>query len=220
MPQVGDLVTFHALSARDCGVKGSLLIIFVALGACSSQTHVEPKPRTTTDAARAAVDVHVTCGLSAFGRYTQLRDPSRGRGVMISERHVLTAAHVVRCPDIPSVVITLYDGRRFTMIVERDELTFGDGVTDIARLVIPSGSTFQRHIPPPTLGDGDGLHYMIARRSGTVSGTRHDIAARFGPGDSGAGVYSPAGALVGLLIAGDERDIAIARVDSTWLAGT
>ncbi len=137
--------------------------------------------------------------------------------MLISERHILTAAHLVRCPDHPRVIVTLYDGRRIRMSVQRDEATFEGKRDGLARLV--SIDPVRRFIAPPEIGGSD-RWFTIARRSGTVSGDRHAIARYFGEGDSGAGVYTSSGLLVGVLLGGSEHDITIAPVDPTWLEGT
>lgn len=184
-------------------------LLLCALLACGSLPHVEPKARDAHTAARAAVDIHVEC--------EPYRDPSRGRGVLISERHILTAAHLVRCPDHPVVRVTLYDGRSMRAYVQRDEATFEGKRDGLARLV--AVEPLRRFIAPPEIGGSD-RWFTIARRSGTVSGDRHAIAHFFGPGDSGAAVYTSSGLLVGILLGGSSTDLEIAPVDPTWLEGT
>lgn len=205
-------------------IRGALYAVILA--ACMRLPHVDPRSRDEVTASRASVDVHVTCSSPDMSSTEDSpkpaivwREPSRGRGVMISERHILTAAHVVRCPDIPRVTVTLYDGRSFLVVVERDDDMFGKG-SDLARLVIPSGSTFQRYIAPPTLGDSDGT-YTVARKSGTITGSGRAILPHLHPGDSGAGVYATTGDLVGLFLGPDDYGgLRIVRVDSSWLEGT
>jgi hypothetical protein len=208
------------MSARLYGVLGVAMAAMAAMTACARvPPHVDPRPRSPTDAARASVDLHVECVSSLFdGSQIEWRPPSAGRGVIISERYILTVAHVVRCPDHPIVYARLYDGRRVRLYVERDEATFEGKRDGLARLVSPH--PLRRFMAPPTLGQGDGVHYMLARRSGTVTGDRHEIARYFGEGDSGVAIYNLVGALVGLLGRGSAHDIEIFLVDDRWLSGT
>lgn len=206
-------------------MKSALMVI--ALVACAALPHVEPAPRSEPQAWLTTVRVDSTC--SAVWGYSrpsehyyeppeEFRPPITGTGVIISEQHVITAAHVVGCPNTPDVRVTLGDGRSFRMWVDRDDAIFGDG-TDLARLVMTSGSKFELGIAPPQLGNSDGSHYMVATRHGVITGERNEIRTR--PGDSGSGVYAPDGALVGLLLGTDETGgLRIARVDETWLKGT
>lgn len=192
---------------REMGIVGLLLVL---IAACSSLPRVQPRLRSDLDAARATVRIEASCG----DWWSHV-----GTGVIVSERAVLTAAHVVAyCPELPTIVVELFDHRRMSVIVDRDDLTFGDERTDLARLVIPSGSTFRRFIAPPMLGNSDGLHYGIATRWDMHRGDRRALARFVRPGDSGAGVYTPSGALVGLLLGTDETGgIRIVRVDDSWL---
>jgi hypothetical protein len=164
-------------------------------------------------------------------------------GVILSERHVLTAAHVVTCPVIPIVHVTLPSGRRLKVIVERDEAMFGDG-RDMARLVILSAEKFEINAKPPKLasikysedkvlcastrhGWSCGVPYFFGQRQTFVPGMAT------GDGDSGAGVWDREGRLVGIVVARGEyggevtgtwvasvSDGIWGDIDETWLKGT
>jgi hypothetical protein len=205
--------------------------LVVALAACVHLPHVDPKPRSPDDAQRAVVTLEVTCTSPGFpvgeNEYeTDEWSPARsGTGVVISERHILTAAHVVACPTIPQVTAYLSDGRRFMVDVIRDDAAFGDGA-DIAELESASAENFGLHLAPPALG------YPIAGHALAFIGVHRGVGAYFDhgivrdmksyPGDSGAGVYDEYGQLVGLVSkrANDGSYTRIVPLTKAWLEGT
>lgn len=204
--------------------------MLVLLASCVALVHVAPEPRSVVDAARAAVRVEVTCsqadpfaGGDPAGPPLEpivWRAPSIGAGVLISERHVLTAEHVVRCPSTPHVTVQLIDGRRFAMVVARQDV---DG--DVARLELASAERFGLQIAPPTVAAqtfgrataevyGRGAIGGELAQGGVVAG----MTSR--AGDSGAGVYSAAGELLGIVVASGVGYTRFAAVSIDWMEGT
>jgi hypothetical protein len=160
-------------------------------------------------------------------------------GVMISEKHALTAGHVVQCPVIPGAHIFIpgrdYRHTRYRMVVDRDEIGFGDGKTDAAHLTaIGAYDRFGVHIAPPALGPdphmGTTVCAEVLRKGGPtpVCGTMMWYGvfdATTIPGDSGAPVYDEQGRLLGLVIqsveiAGGKFYTRYQPVDASWLEGT
>lgn len=148
-----------------------LLICFVV--ACVSLPHVAPALRSPAQQQVATVRITTSCG-DWGGGYAS--------GVVLTERHILTAAHVVRCPYVPNVRAHFSDGRVFSVSVIRDDAMFGGG-TDLAILESSSAENFSLGVAPPTIG-----HFPTDR-----------LDTRAVPGQSGSGVYSD-GFLVGIVI--------------------
>ncbi len=198
-------------------MKYLLLLLFTG---CVVLPHVEPAYRDANDQKRTVVKVQAFCG-------TNIDDETHtGTGVVISERHILTAQHVVRCAVIPTVYVTLYNGERHKVVVTHENTT-----EDIARLEIFHAGRFELNVPPPKLSYWrDIVEYVndwvcvwpATRRSECYKRIDLDlVAGRMYHGDSGAPVYDY-GVLVGLVI----RDVPslgatrISLVDDKWLEGT
>lgn len=210
-------------------------ILVVLQAACLSLPHVEPQLRTSPQQFATLVSVDAYCTdadpfpHSEPGR-SSLDHPiywgqGHGVGVIISEAHVLTAAHVVQCgPTIPRVIVTLPSGRRLRMLVEIDGQRRHKG--DISRLVMASGSTFDLGIAPPVIAVAEpGDAVAVGRATGTIrkSGeVTHVTGARVGPGWSGMFVYRTDGALLGVVAGGDTdaRFVKYEPLDASWLKGT
>ncbi len=163
-------------------------LAILALTACVRMPHVAPQRRSIVDQVRTLVTVVASCTSSDPMTTPGLLAPRHGpriewwthlgHGVVVDERHVLTAWHVIGvCPFDRTTIVTLYDGRELAM-----ELTDEWERGDIARLEIASGSRFKLGVAPPI--DGTLMCPTIDRPS-------HK-------GDSGWPVYVH-GELVGLI---------------------
>ena len=215
-------------------------LFLLPLLACAPMPHVDPQPRSSFAASFTVARVDVLCseldpldpGLSPDEGSPHQTWPTlvwgggTGTGVVISERHVLTAAHVVACPVLPFVRVTLSDGRWFHANVERDAGMFGDG-TDLARLEISTAETFGVGIAPPVIAPfiWNYAHWCAYTRHGPACGMVADPAVPnftgiTRPGDSGSPVYDERGELVGLVVGGNALTTRIARVTPYWLEGT
>jgi hypothetical protein len=153
-------------------------------------------------------------------------------GVLLSDKHVLTAGHVVACPTIPFVRIELANGKRYRVDVERDAVTFEgarpgeDG--DLARLVIATDETFGLAVVPPVIATpapGDTLCvYAFKQRPacGSAFPVAHALEQPTPLGTSGAPVFDvELGALVGEDVASDHAtNTRYAPLDVSWLKGT
>lgn len=198
--------------------------------------HVDPVPRPPGVAEDAVVALTVGCEFDVEDVWmSAMMDTSmRATGVIISERHVLTAAHAVRCPNIPIVHVALADGRRLRTVVERDDAMFGGG-TDVARLEIASALNFDLNIPPPALrfnvgsGESETVCAAVIRARGVTwtcgtytapSNKVYGMHVDFG--DSGAGVYDIYGQLVGIVVrkAVDDSFAVVQPIGPYWLEGT
>lgn len=211
-----------------------LLLLLLSLAACFPLQHVDPAPRAAGAQDGTVVRVDVDCSEPAPFKTGDPDDPRApdpdivwrvgyGTGVVVSEKHVLTAAHVVFCPVIPTSWITLPDGRRFQADVTIDAAMFGDG-TDIARLeLVGDADRFNLGVAPPALGR-EGDHACILTLRGRACGRLHGmyVDAPTYPGDSGSPVYDTRGHLVGLAVAGDATHTTtrFVRVTPWWLKGT
>lgn len=228
-------------------MKKIILIAALLTCACVRLPHVIPAPRNADVARRAIARVYVTCsdvdmlspeynsdipGVRATAPSIEWAPPAAGTGVVISERHVLTAAHVVRCPVIPSVTVLLSDGRIVPMEVERDDAMFGGG-QDVARLEVTSAENLGMYIAPPALApDGtawvhgydewcaETTHGRSCGSPGDASEHSAEFEATTRKGDSGSGVYDLRGRLVGLVSSGNGVSTTLVRVGAYWLEGT
>lgn len=167
-------------------------------------------PRSSTAQAAAAVAVQSECR-SPFGSDGGvLSETLWGSGVVIDERHVLTALHVVWCPAVPRIRVYFADGRSRAMVPLREDRVADLAMLDAASLEpLPGG-------PPPTFGARPDVGATVCAATaiparawscGSVvsherpadSDVRHTAPTL--PGNSGSGVYDGAGRLVGIVTA-------------------
>lgn len=128
-----------------------------------------------------------------------------GSGVLVADRLVLTAAHVVACEGTVSIQVTVMaTGQELTATAETIDTN-----SDIARLTLsePVAATPMTYGPRPELDDRVCLVSAVpeyTRRCGNVQSFRegkgdvwHDAITQ--PGNSGGGVYDSRGRLVGIV---------------------
>lgn len=189
-------------------------LALLLLVSCVQYVHMEPRPRSYDEQTRSTVELHVRCdGLLHIGT-----------GVAISERHVLTAAHVTRCHTIPTVHLTLYNGDRHRAVVTRENRT-----QDIAKVEIIHAGSFDLGIAPPLLGvpwDPLANDYVCAHpfaREPHCSWrlSPNLVSMRLFPGDSGTPIYDY-GLLLGLVIRDNapKNATTITLVTEDWMEGT
>lgn len=212
------------------------LALFVLLfGGCVRLDHVEPKPRTEIAQLLTSVSLNVQCGNGEFWA-----DNKSGSGVVISERHALTALHVVACPMIPNVHVTFVTGNGLKTL--RMYVIKEDEDQDIAKLEIASAEYFHFNVPPPSLwteadGNAEGEGACAYPDRGGLCGivdTDNTVIKGMSAqrGDSGSAVYTQGlnytteqytgkwGLMLGLIIRKGDGYTRIARVTPEWLEGT
>lgn len=211
----------HYTAADLAWFRRPLAVFLLGLGACAGIPHVDPAPRDAIVQGQTVVRVESRCGDDTIWSSGHI-----GTGVVISERHVLTAEHVVACPMIPVVHVTLANGDRHRMYVTREDETH-----DIAKLELAHAGRFGLDIPPPKLA-GPWVPSKVYRDylcavlpdepAQCAARLENDLfEATMEHGDSGAPVYDGP-YLVGLVI----RDVQLQSatrmtiVDATWLEGT
>lgn len=186
------------------------LVLFLV--ACASLPHVEPQSRSHADQLATVVTVESYCG----GIH------HKGTGVVISERHVLTAYHVTKCHVIPKVNVTLRGNVTHMMYVTKE-----NEKQDIARLELAHAGRFRLNVAPPKLAPyyarpNDSV--CAFTRRGTHCAVRlgpNTFAGQLIPGDSGSPVYDD-GYLAGLVtrISKEKNMTIMTIVTSNWLEGT
>ena len=200
-----------------------LIPLLLVLGACGTLDHIPPHTRSEAQSQATVVQVHSNCNsvIGAAG--------SVGTGLVISEAHVLTAAHVVFCPSIPAVTAYLpARDRFFQMEVIEDAAVFGDG-TDIAKLrLVGAYDRFKINVAPPAigvphLGDTLCIHFVGRPEACGIFDPEDGklwVDAPSREGDSGAPISNEDGELVGFVHGGDGTDTDFTPVTQHWLSGT
>jgi S1-C subfamily serine protease len=199
-------------------------LLTLTLSACVHAPHMEPQVRSQYDQEYSVVVIESECGgdLPSLGG-NPWDSYKVGSGVVISERYVLTAAHVTSCPEIPRVHVTFIDGSRFIVDVNREDL---EG--DLARLEIFSAGNFNKGVRPPTLAVPAPYDLLCAvtgfpNRESHCGDAVTAVTAMFPAvsGNSGSPVYDDVGDLVGLVEASiGDAATRFVPVDASWLSGT
>jgi len=202
----------------------SIVALPMFLAACVNLPHVAPKLRTTqSDLTSTVVRLSITCTeQSPFSLAEDIEwiKPRGGMGVIVSERDVLTALHVVSCPTLPSIKAYLPNGHWQMMVVTRE-----DSKNDLARLEIASADRFHLNVAPPVIGLPN-LGIDVCTPLGSCGSILHattntvDVSLVSHPGDSGSPVYDTTGALIGLVSKGNGTVTVLSRLNKSWLSGT
>lgn len=201
----------------------SLAVVASALSACVHLPRVAPAPRTEAERTLTTVRIESSCGgFVDDGDHV-------GTGVIISERHVLTAAHVVACSSIPVVHVTYRQNgktKRQRMVVTRE-----DSDRDVARLELASADRFRLNVAPPVVRTPDPGQRVCAElpRLMGIDASCGSIVSDWSvarkmstrPGDSGAPIFDDTGTLVGLVSASgistaNHPYTRIALLDDSW----
>lgn len=178
-----------------------LLVLFVAAVATCAGCGASLRGRRAELQNVFAVEVTAACQ-KADGTYVQ----RGGSGAVVGPRQVVTAMHVVGCPNA-SLLVTLVDGRIVPM-----RLAQFDFEADVALLVSQDSAPFGRArvvvAEPPDIG---GEICAVAavphrtRRCGRITGreelppTDLHFSAEVDRGNSGGGIYDGYGRLVGIV---------------------
>jgi S1-C subfamily serine protease len=199
------------------------VIMFFAsfAGACVPTQYQVPRARSPVEQMRSAVVVESRCVDDAFGEAIEWLPPSFGSGVVVTDRTIITAQHVVECPTIPQVHVTLTSGRRLRAYVSRE-----DREHDRAVITIGSADRFWHGLAPPTGGVFEYVDHSVcaevafprARRLCGIATTPSRATFVSRRGNSGSPVYDGAGNLVGITtaVSDDKRWSTIVDV-SDWL---
>ena len=213
-------------------------LLLLLCAACVSLPHLDPAPRTEKSERADVAAIYSYCseanpldpGLSDLVPHQTWPSVDwgshSGTGVVVSERHIVTANHVVECPIIPVVIVVLANGRRTAA-----DVTSIDRDADTARLEMSFADNFGIGAVPPALATPHDLHvgdklctYAWGRAScGEYLGP-HDgrgyLEAATGPGWSGAPVYTSDGRLAGIVLGGSAEQTRFAFSSASWLSGT
>jgi S1-C subfamily serine protease len=162
-----------------------------------------------------AVSVYSQCGNELEGDEQDAPYIHRGfgTGVALDQQRVLTAAHVVACPEMPWIHVTLSDGRVFRMDVNKEN---DDRKTGYAILqTVGAFDSFDIPFPNPTVASPHGTVCAVAelpnygyqkpyfrKLCGPITAARDGAMVFEAPnyrGESGAAVYDDSGDLVGIV---------------------
>ena len=187
-----------------------LILLIMSMFGCMRINRAPAEYRLMPDQDATTVRVEVWCisgdpwegdveGVGLRGR--------TGTGVIINDRNVITANHVIKCDNAQaSVRITLANGERYRMNVTRE-----DPGHDMALMELSTAERFS-HARPPVIGQiipGSAVCSSVAspRREhhcgvilgiGVYPGNVHHTASTMS-GNSGGPAYSADGKLIGIV---------------------
>lgn len=176
-----------------------LFLLTFVLVACGAPKPSVAEPRLTpAEQADASVKITATCGDKMFG----------GSGVLVADRTVMTAAHVVLCPDGMAADVTVeHDGRSVDVM-----MVTTDATPDLARLMLAepfSGVKIPQLGPKPAIddrvclqprtgGDTRSCGWVLSLSDRPTGDIRFSAFVWFG--NSGSGVFDSRGRLIGIAV--------------------
>ncbi len=190
-----------------------LALLSLALLSCNRWVRpTPPEPQLRTPGLQEKMRAKITVSCDAFGDDTVER--RSGSGVIVSDWQVLTALHVVDCPNIP-IIHVLTDRGRWRFSPEKEWRS-----VDVARIQMASADDLGGGIVPPTLSEKglrvwDAVYIQTASPRSTevigqvmdsgfggsgYGGTYFSYRAGTEHGNSGSGVYDTTGNLIGVHI--------------------
>lgn len=186
----------------------AILALLAACDACSALPPVPaaPRPLDAREATSVRIDVLCEAG-DPFDPDNVIPwvAPKGGSGVLISPRRVITAAHVISCPTLPGVIVTLANGDRRSGVVVAE-----DGEADVAMIEAAAANDFAP-VAPAIIGPPPPVESVVcATHSLPDKGTDCGPVEESGPegtayrahvrhGNSGGGVYDEEGRLIGVV---------------------
>lgn len=183
-----------------------IVLLIVTMAGCVHLPHMDAKTRTLTDQQRAVVLVHTLCITGDPWTERFVMAIKTGSGVVIDDRHILTANHVVDC-GLGDSIITVFFSNGKKWHVEFDKQ---DREHDLGRLQSSSAENFGLNLPPPILGTpliGDSVCTAVAYperggHCGYLLPSYYPGKLQYGAvtahGNSGGALYSD-GKLVGIV---------------------
>lgn len=216
-----------------CGFLAAIYFLFaVALclsASCAYTIRTPATARHLKDQGAHTVKVEVFCiDKDPFIIGSVHMSGGHGSGVVIDNRHVLTAGHVIACQYLSDVHVVFENGKRYRVVVEKEWKTH-----DVARLELASADSFNPADSPqiaqiPLAGETLCSSTGYPERGGncgpvTSTGLDHcgngwcydtRFEARSAPGNSGSPVYDEFGALVAILTGGSPSGFTVAS--SLW----
>ena len=216
--------------------RKALISLLVLFSACVRLAHIEPESRTVQTRRLATVRVLVSCNpfpatppsagdtdADHWFEDESFATSKWATGVIISERHVLTAGHAVGCLSIPEADVYLLNGKHMHMAVTHDDIVFGQG-QDVGRLEIASADRFHTYIKPPKLAGTESTAWCAYTLHGVLCGKGSrfhwtlDVETK--KGDSGSAVYDEFGDLVGIVVRSGKDYTIVQPIEARWLEGT
>ena len=165
--------------------KITAILLFIFLASCANYSVLQQK--------QSAVSVNVFCAKGGFS----------GSGVIISNKYVITAKHVLKCKDeLRTIHVKTFDGEVFEAVFDKEVQD------DVARLFVTSSDFRNSVFLTETVSVGDTVCAVFPRRGykqfcGAVTKKFTDrihakISGEFG--DSGSPLFDEDGRIVGILV--------------------
>lgn len=187
------------------------VVLAMQCGCLFPKVYKAPPMARLTDADRAPLVVRVDVLCVENDPFEDMTPPrfsgGIGSGVMIDSRHVVTAAHVVKCAYLPDIHVITADGRKMRVVVAHEEPK-----RDLALLELASADSFGPIAPHiyarPAVGDVVCAYHAFPERGASCGAVEEvsdaiDSDTKFGgvthPGYSGGPVFDAEGRLAGII---------------------